>query len=163
MDLITPGFGIIFWQTVTLLVVILILGKYAWGPILQTLRERENHIAQSLRDAEEARVMIKNMKEEQTQMLERIATEEKKIILEAINSKNAILKTANLEAQQIGEHMLQQAKRAIERERELAFDELKKDVATLSIQVAEKILIHELSCQKVQEGFVERLIDEIKE
>jgi len=163
MDLITPDFGTIFWQTVTLLVVILILGKYAWPSILQTLRERENHIAQSLKNAEEAKVMIASMKEEQTQMLERIATEEKKIILEAINSKIAILKTANLEAKQIGEQMLQQAKKTLERERELAFDELKKDVAILSVQIAEKILIHELSSQKLQEGFVERLIDEIKE
>ena len=69
MDLITPGFGIIFWQTVTLLVVIFVLGKFAWKPILQLLSERENCIAKSLQDAEEAKDMVTRMKEEHSRVL----------------------------------------------------------------------------------------------
>lgn len=162
MDLITPSFGIIFWQTVTLLAVILILGKFAWKPMLQILNERENNISKSLQDAEKAKEMVVRMKEEQVQLLERIAEEEKKIILEAINSKNSILATANIEAKKITESMMQQAKKLIQAEKALAFDKLKQEVALLSIQIAEKLLIHELSSKEGQEVFMERLVEEMK-
>ena len=162
MDLITPDFGIIFWQTITLFAVIVILGKFAWKPILQILSEREQHIAKSLQDAEEAKNMMKKLKEEQTQMLECLAAEERQIILEAVNSKNSILETANIEAKQVSERMVQQASSMIERERDLAFDKLKQDVALLSVQVAEKLLMHELSSKEGQEAFVKRLVEETK-
>lgn len=162
MDLITPGFGIIFWQTVTLLVVIFVLGKFAWKPILQLLSEREHHISKSLQDAEEAQNMVKRMKEEHKQMLDRIAEEEKTIILEAINSKNSIIETASLEAKQVSERMLQQAQELIALEKALAFDQLKQDVAHLSIQVAEKLLRKELSTQEGQEALVKKLVEETK-
>ncbi len=160
MDLITPGFGIIFWQTVTLLVVIFVLGKFAWKPILHLLSEREHHIAKSLQDAEEAKDMVARMKEEHKQMLDRIAEEEKTIVLEAINSKNAIIESAVKEAKQVSERMLKQAQELIAREKALAFDQLKQDVAHLSIQVAEKLLRQELSTQAGQEALVKKLVEE---
>jgi len=162
MDLITPDFGIFFWQTVTLVVVIFILGKFAWKPILHLLGEREGYIAQSLQSAQEAKNMVAQMKEEQAKLLEQSTKEREKIIHEAVANKNAILEAASLEARQLGNKVLEEAREVIAAEKELAFDKLKQEIAMLSIQVAEKLLAQELHPEQRQEELVRRLVKETK-
>jgi F-type H+-transporting ATPase subunit b len=162
MELITPDFGIFFWQTVTLSVVIFILGKFAWKPILRMLGEREAYIAQSLQNAQEARNMVIKMKEEQDKLLEQSTKEREKILYEAIANKHAILEAATIEAKQLSHKVLEETRAAIAAEKELAFDKLKQEVAALSIQVAEKLLAQELHPEQRQEELVRRLVKETK-
>lgn len=162
MDLITPDFGIFFWQTITLLVVLLILGKFAWKPILQMLKEREAYITQSLQNAQEAKNLLTQMKEEQAQLLDQSTKEREKLIYSAITDKHAILEAATVEAKQLSNKLLEDARRAIAAEKELAFNKLKQEVATLSIQVAEKLLNKELHPVQRQEELVRTLIKETK-
>lgn len=162
MDLITPDFGIFFWQTITLLVVLFVLGKFAWKPILRMLGEREGYIAQSLQNAQEAKNMLAQMKEDQEKLVEQSMREKEKIIYEALASKNAILEAASMEARQLGNKVLEDARVVIDAEKEMAFDRLKQEIAALSIQVAEKLLAKELHPEQRQEELVRRLVKETK-
>jgi F-type H+-transporting ATPase subunit b len=160
MNLITPEFGIIFWQTVTFLVVILVLGKFAWKPILQMINEREGYIKQSLDNAHEAKQLLVELKKEQTQLLENSNREREKIINEVLASKTAILETAVNEAKQISERLVADSREAMVTEKQLAFDRLKNEVLLLSVQVAEKLMVKELDTDNKQEALVRRLIKE---
>ena len=160
MNLITPEFGIIFWQTVTFLVVILVLGKFAWKPILQMINEREGYIKQSLDNAHEAKQLLVEIKKEQTQLLENSNRDREKIISEALASKNTILETAINEAKQISERLVADSREAMVTEKQLAFDRLKNEVLLLSVQVAEKLMVKELDTDNKQEALVRRLIKE---
>lgn len=162
MDLITPDFGIFFWQTVTLAVVIFILGRFAWKPILRMLGEREGYIAESLQNAQEAKKMVTQMKEEQAKLLEQSTKEREMILNDAIANKNAILEAASIEAKQLSTKVLEEARAAIAVEKELAFDKLKQEIALLSVQVAEKLLAQELHPEQRQEELVRKLVKETK-
>jgi F-type H+-transporting ATPase subunit b len=162
MDLITPDLGIFFWQTVTLAVVLFILGKFAWKPILQILKEREVYIEQSLQSAQEAQRIVAQMKQEQDQLLEQAMKEREKIIREAVVNKTEILKTAALEAKQLGDRVLQDAREVIVAEKEMAFSKLKQEVVALSIHIAEKLLATELHTDQKQEDLVKKFLHETK-
>jgi F-type H+-transporting ATPase subunit b len=160
MELITPDFGIIFWQTTILLVVLFILGKFAWKPILQTLRQRETHIEEALQGAQEAKEILTQMRAEQDQLLENSSREREKMINEAIAAKNSILESAKIEAQHLSQKLLKDARETIETEKNMAFDKLKQEIAVIAIQVAEKLLAKELNKENKQEDLVRRLIKE---
>jgi F-type H+-transporting ATPase subunit b len=158
MNLITPDLGIIFWQTIILLVVLVVLGKFAWKPILQVLNERENYIKKSLENAQEANQLLAQMKTEQAKLLEDSTREREKLVNEAVAAKNAILASATTEAKQLGEKLLKATKETLEAEKQLAFNSLKSEVALLSVQIAEKILGRELSKDNNQEELVRSLM-----
>jgi F-type H+-transporting ATPase subunit b len=158
MNLITPDLGIIFWQTIILLVVLIVLGKFAWKPILQVLNERESYIKKSLENAQEANQLLAQLKTEQAKLLEDSTREREKLVNDALAAKNAILESATVEAKQLGEKLIKAAKEAIETEKQLAFNTLKSEAALLSVQIAEKILGQELSKDHRQEELVKNLI-----
>jgi F-type H+-transporting ATPase subunit b len=158
MDLITPDFGIIFWQTITLLFVLLILGKFGWKPILQILKQREAHIEEALKGAEEANQLLAQIKAEQEKIFEESNRERERIISDAVASKNDILETAKIEARRLSDQVLKEAREVINTEKEIAFDKLKHEIFLISVQVAEKLLAKELNTQDKQEELVRRLI-----
>lgn len=160
MDLITPDFGIIFWQTITLLFVLFILGKFGWKPILQILKQRETHIEEALKGAEEAKQLLAQMRAEQEKLLEKSNREREKIISDAVASKNDILETAQIEARMLSDKVLKEAREVINTEKEIAFDKLKQEIFLISVQVAEKLLAKELNTENKQEELVRRLIKE---
>ncbi|OJW72290.1 MAG: ATP synthase F0 subunit B [Candidatus Amoebophilus sp. 36-38] len=160
MELITPDFGIIFWQTIILLFVLFILGKFAWKPILQTLQQRERNIEEALKGAQEAKEILAQMKAEQDQLLENSSREREKMANEAIVTKNSILEAAKIEAQHLSDKVLRDARETIEVEKTMAFDKLKHEIGVISIQVAEKLLAKELNKENKQEDLVRRLVKE---
>ena len=160
MDLITPDFGLFFWQTVTLLVVLLILGKFAWKPILNTIEEREEHIKAALRAAEVAKEMVARVQADQEALLKTAHTERTRIISEAIVAKKAIIEEAKVEAEKESKKVVEQTRELLAREQEAALGAVQNMVATLSVQIAEKLLQNELKQQHTQEELVQRLIQE---
>lgn len=162
MDLITPDFGLVFWQTATLLFVLLILGKFAWRPILSTIQERETSIEEALRAAEEAKEMVAQVQTDKEALLKTAHAEREKIIEEAVAAKRKIIEEAKAEADKASKTAIEQTKALLTREKEEALAELKNDVALLSVQIAERLLQNELREKDTQEKLVQRLIKDAR-
>ncbi len=144
MNLITPEFGLIFWQTVILLVVLCILKKYAWHPILNALEERQKNIQNNLDAANKAKSDVAAIETICKNMRLKAEKESNLIIKNTLERKKEILKKANEEAIAIKKNMLLQAQEAITQEKKKSFNQNKQAIILLSIQIAEKILIKKL-------------------
>ncbi len=158
MDLITPDLGLIFWQTVTLLFVLLILSKFAWKPILKAIHEREKKIEAALQTIEISQKMEAQVQANTKAMLKTARAEHKKLIGEAISARNKIIEEAKVEACEMGKKVTEQTRLLLKEEKEKAKRELQNEVATLSVQIAEKLLHNELRQQPAQEKLTQELI-----
>ncbi len=161
MDLITPDFGLIFWQTITLLVVLWILAKFAWKPILAVIQNREDDIQAALRAADAAKELAVQVQAEKDALVKTAHAEREKIIAEAMEAKNAIITEAKAEAEKVSQKAIEQTSELLTKEREAALEVLKNDVASMSIQIAEKLLKQELQQQPTQEKLLQRLVKEV--
>ena len=158
MSLITPDFGLFFWQTITLLVVLFVLGKFAWQPILKIIQEREQSVEASLEAAAIAKKTVESMQEEQAQLLAKTQEEREKIITNAMATKNQILETAKVEAQQLSQQLLEEAKIEIATEKKEAVSVLKDQITILAVQIAEKLLEQELTLEHKQQALIKNLL-----
>ncbi|MGI2299389.1 F0F1 ATP synthase subunit B [Candidatus Cardinium hertigii] len=158
MTLITPDFGIIFWQTITFLVVLLVLSKFAWRPILAILKAREDAVAHAVYKITEAKVLTKQLEDDRTKLMEEAHLERERIIGEALVTQRAIIDQAHREALVVKERLLAEAKVAITREEERALETVKANVGLLVVQIAEKLLVKELSQDPSQWALIERLM-----
>jgi F-type H+-transporting ATPase subunit b len=161
MGLITPGLGLIFWTTLAFLVVLFLLKKMAWKPILEAIKKREQTIDEALKAAEKARMDMAALKNSNEQLLKQAREERDGILKEARDHKEAIITEAKSKAQAEVNRMLENARETIKNEKLAAIAELKNQVATLSIDIAEKILKTELSAENKQNAVVNNLVNEI--
>lgn len=162
MDLITPGFGLIFWQTVVFLGLVLVLSKYAWKPMLNAVKQRENSIKESLSSAEKAREEMAKLKSDNEQLLAEARVERDKIIKEALATASTIKEEAKEDASKISGKMIEDARSAINSEKQAALAEMKVQVAMLSLDIAEKLMRRNLSDDKSQRDLVDRFISDLK-
>ena len=153
--------GTIIWTTVSFLIVLLILKKMAWKPILEGLKKREESIAGALRTAEEAKEEMAALKASNEELLTKARAERDTMLKEAREAKDAIIAEAKSNAKLEGDKMVAQAKETIKMEKVAAMNELKKQVAALSIEVAEKIVKEKLSEDSKQKELVDNLIEEV--
>ncbi|MFT2010771.1 F0F1 ATP synthase subunit B [Pontibacter sp. 13R65] len=161
MELVTPGIGLIFWQTITFLIVLFLLSKFAWKPIMGALRDREASIESALSAAEKAKLEIQGLKAENEKLLAEARLERDKILKEASEAGNSIVESAKLKANEEGARMIAQAREAIDNEKRAAFTELKNMAATISLEIAEQILRKELSDPKAQQVLAQQYIQEV--
>jgi len=161
MNLITPDFGLVFWQSVTLLAVLIILGKFAWKPILHTIKERERKVEESLEAAQDAKRIVAQVQADQAQLLEKANIAREKVLAEAIAARNTILEEAKAEAKQLSQKLLEQARTELREEKEAALATLKNEVVTLSVQIAEKLLEKELNTENKQKELVHSLLQKV--
>ena len=158
--LIEFSFGLIFWMTVSFLVVLFILGKFAWKPILGMLSEREQTIADALNEAKKAREEIAAMNARNEDLM-REAREEREVLLkEARDIRDREISEAKAKAKAEGDALLARAREDIRNEKNAALTEMKNQVAELSIQVAERILREKLADTAVQQALVDKVINE---
>ena len=162
MDLITPDFGLIFWQTIIFLIVLVVLGKFAWKPIIGALKSREASIEGALKSAEKARSDIELLKVENEKLIAEVKAERDKIIKEAHNAAGILHDKAKVEAAKAGERMIEEARMSIKSEREAALKAIKDQVAQLSILVSEKILKKNLEGNKEQEDLIQDYMKDLK-
>ncbi|WP_339894619.1 F0F1 ATP synthase subunit B [uncultured Algibacter sp.] len=160
MDLITPGLGLVFWTLVTFLFLLLILRKFAWKPILGAVEEREDGIKNALASAEEARKEMENLHADNERILKEARAERETMLKEARDIKNKMITTAKDEAQAQASKIIEQAQAAIESEKKAAMAELKNHVASLSLEIAEKVVRTELSNKDKQLQLVETMLGE---
>jgi len=162
MDLVTPGLGLIFWTTLAFLVAMFLLKKMAWGPILQGLKDREESIDGALKAAEEAKKEVANLTAQNEELLKEARNERDVMLKEARETKENIISEAKGKAQEEAEKIIKSARESIENEKMAAITELKNHVASLSIEIAEKILREELSAEDKQKTLVDNLLKDVK-
>ncbi len=160
MQLLNPGLGIIFWMTIIFLIVIFILGKYAWPSILKGLKEREQSIQESLDAAKEAQVQMKRLKLDNEKLLADAREERNAILAEARKIKDKIVGEAKEKAESEASAIVESAQERINNEKKAALIEIKNTVADYSIEIAEKILREELKDKKRQKEYVNKLLKE---
>ena len=160
MNLVTPEFGLLFWMVVIFGIVFFLLAKFGFPIITSSVEERSAKIEQSLKDADEIQARMEAWKVEQAQMLEQTRREQSAILREATETKARIVADAKAQAREEAEKMIADAKIQIAAEKESALREVRQEVAVLSVQVAEKILRHELSDTGSQRMFSDSLVDE---
>jgi len=160
MDLITPGIGLVFWTAVTFLILLFILRKFAWKPILGAVSDREEGIKGALASAEKARQEMQNLQADNERILKEARAERETMLKEAREIKTKMIADAKEEAQSQANKMIEQAQVAIESEKKSAMAELKNHVAGLSVEIAEKVVREELSNKDKQLKLVETMLGE---
>ncbi len=161
MELVNPGIGLIIWTAITFLVVLLLLRQFAWKPILEGLRQREDFIDESIRAAENAKAEMANLKAENERLLDQARAEREKIIREANVAAKNLIEEAKGEAQKQAQRQLDEARIAINTEKQAALAEVKQQVAQLSLEIAEKLLRRELSNETAQKALVQDYVQNL--
>ena len=162
MELITPGFGLLFWMIISFLIVWAILKKYAWKPILNALKNREKSIENALHSAEKVKAEMEKLQADNQKLLAEARVERDRILRDAREMKDRIIEEAKILAQNEGKKQIDAARESILNEKKAALKEIKDVVAVLSLQVAEKMLREELSGEASQGEYIDKLLNEIK-
>ena len=160
MDLVTPGIGLIFWQTFTILIVVFVLSRVAWKPILKALKEREDTIEQSLTEAKAAKSEMKKLKASNEQLLKDARTEREYMVKEAQDTANKIVNEAQARAKTEAARLTDDARQAIELQKNQAMAGLRNYVAELSLQIAEKVIKQDLKSDQAQKDLVGKYLQE---
>lgn len=155
-------FGLFFWQILIFVGLILLLKKFAWKPILDAVNEREEGIKNALLSAENAKRDMQNLQADNEKLLAEARAERESLMKDAREIREKMINDAKSEAQSQGEKMIAQAKAAIESEKNAAMTELKNQVSSLSLEIAEKVLRDELSNKEAQTKLVEKMLGDAK-
>lgn len=154
--------GLFFWQLILFLVLLFLLRKYAWKPILTSVINREESIKEGLESAEKAKEQMRQLKEDNKALLAEARLEREQIVKEAREAKDKMISEAKDKAKEEGAKMIEAAKAAIQAERNAAVNELKSQVAKLSIEIAEKIIKSEISSNAKQQEIISAAMQNAK-
>ena len=156
------SFGLFFWQTLIFVGLIFLLKKFAWKPILDAVNEREEGIKNALLSAENAKKEMQNLQADNEKLIAEARAERESMLKDAREIKEKMIADAKAEASAQGEKMIEQAKAAIASEKNAAMAELKNQVSSLSLEIAEKVLRDELSNKESQTKLVEKMLGDAK-
>jgi F-type H+-transporting ATPase subunit b len=162
MELLLPHLGLIFWTLVAFLIVFFLLKKFAWGPIMKGLNERETNIAGSIASAEKVKLEMAQMKGENEALLAAAREERATMIKEAKITKDKMIAEAKEEAKAQAAKIITDANEAIQNSKRAAIIDIKNQVGKLAIEMSEKVLRRELANKGDQEQFINQLSQEIK-
>lgn len=159
MELVTPDVGLIFWMLLSFTIVLVILRRYAWKPIMEALRSRENSISEALNAAEKAKEEVEQLKIDNARIIAQAKVERDSILKEARESKEEIIKDAKKQASDDAAKIIDAARKQIENEKSAAITQIRNIIASLSVEVAEQILRRELQSEATQYQFIEEVMD----
>ena len=163
MELLTPGLGLIFWQLVGFLILLFVLGKFAWRPILGALHERESSIEDALDAAEKAKAEMAQLRSENEQLLAEARKEREVMLKDATAAANKLREEAREQASQESARIVEDARASIETQKQAALAEVKQQVADLSLTIAEKILREKLDDSEKQKDYMARLVNDLNQ
>ena len=161
MDLLIPSTGLLFWMTITFLVVFFLLWKFGFPVITGMVKERQAFIDDSLRKAHEANERLANIQKEGESILQEAREKQAQILKEAAETRDAIVEKAQDKARAEGARLMEDARVAIEQEKKAAIADIRKQVATRSVEIAEKILKENLKGDKAQMDLIDRMLDDV--
>ena len=163
MGLLTPDPGLLFWMLVTFGVVFFLLAKYGFPIIIKAVEDRKAYIDNSLKSAREANEQLANVKQESEKILAQAREEQNRILSEAAVTRDRIIKDAQDRATVEGQRLMAEVKKQIETEKESAIRDIRRQVAVLSVEIAEKIMRSKLVDTKEQNALIDRMLDEMLE
>lgn len=162
MELLTPGSGLIIWQAIIFVLLFIVLSKFAWKPIVASLKEREDSIQAALDTADKARAEMAKLTADNANLLKEAREERDKMLKEAREVANRLKDEAQSDAKKAADKIITDARAAINVEKEAALRDVKTQVAMFSLEVAEKLMKKNLSSDKEQKGLVEGYIKDLK-
>ncbi len=162
MDLLLPGTGLIIWQLFIFIGLFLLLKKFAWKPILSSLKEREDSIRQALDAAEKAKMEMASLKSDNEKLLKETREERDKILRDARTASSRLQEEAQVVAKKTADKIIEEAKAVINIEKQAALNDVKAQVAAFSLNIAEKLIRKNLSDDKSQKELTETLIKDLK-
>ncbi len=161
MDLVTPSLGLIFWTTAVFVLLFILLSKFAWKPILSAVKSREEGIENALKAAEQAKIEMAALTTTNENLLKEAYVERDNMLKHAKETQENIINLAKVKAKEEGDKLINAARAAINIEKQAAITELKNQVASLSIEIAEKIVRQHLSTDEKQKVLAENLVKEV--
>jgi F-type H+-transporting ATPase subunit b len=161
MELFTPEISLIFWMLIPFLVVFFVLAKFAWPAILKGVEERNNFIDESLQSAIKANEQLAKVKVESEALLDDARKEQAKILAEAAKTRDTIIQSAKDKANVEASELVEMARKQIQAEKEDALHSIRREVAKISVDIAEKVLRTNLENNKDQMQMIDRLMDEV--
>lgn len=162
MELVTPEIGLVFWTTISFLILFFLLARFAWKPIMGAIGERERSIEDALLKAEAAKEEMARLTNENEALLKQARAERDLILKEAKQVKDQIIGDAKAAAQTEGNKMIEKAKIEINSQKAIAMADVKNQIATLSVDIAEKILRKQFEDKHKQDELVADLLKEVK-
>lgn len=160
-SILTPDLGLLFWMAIAFLVVFGVLAKYGFPAITKMVEDRKQYIDDSLRKAHEANEKLANIQKEGESILQEAREKQAQILKEAAVTRDAIVEKAQEKAHEDGVRLLNEAKAEIEGEKQAAISDIRRQVAMLSVEIAEKILREKLSTEKAQMDLIDRMLDDV--
>jgi len=161
MELVTPHIGLVFWMTLSFGIVVWILGKFAWKPVMKALKEREESIESALRAADRAKEEMAQLTFSNEQLMKEAKEERDAMLRDARKIRDNVIGEAKTKAEGEAQRIVETAKENIHFEKMAALTDLKNQIAILSIEIAEKIMKEDLSTNEKQKALVTKLLNEI--
>jgi F-type H+-transporting ATPase subunit b len=160
-SILTPDLGLLFWMLIAFLVVFLVLAKYGFPAIINMVDERKRYIDESLQKAHEASERLENIKQEGEAILQEAREKQAQMLKEAAETRDAIVEKAQEKAREESARLLNDAKVEIEQQKQAAIADIREQVATLSVEIAEKVLKQNLKDDKSQMDLIDRMLDDV--
>lgn len=162
MDLLVPEIGLLVWNTIAFLILVFVLGKFAWKPIMKGISDREKSIDEALNKAELARQEMARLSSQNEELMKQARVERDQILKEAKELKDGIVNEAKLQAQTEGAKLIEKARIEIENQKKVALAELKGQVSALSLEIAERVLRSQLDDKAKQQDLVNNLLKDVE-
>ena len=159
--ILTPALGLLFWMLLAFLVVFFVLAKFGFPAIINMVDERNKYIDESLLKAREAQERLANIQKEGESILQEARAKQAQILKEAADTRDAIVEKAQEKAHQESARIVSDAKAEIEQQKKAAIADIRKQVATLSVEIAEKVLKQNLQGDKAQMDLIDRMLDDV--
>ena len=160
--LLSVSLGTVFWASISFLIVLILLKKMAWKPILQALKDREESIENALSEAEKARSEMANLQSDNEKFLKDARIERDHILKEGREMRDSMVADAKGKAKEEADKMIESAREAIENEKNAAIADMEAQVASLSLDIAEKVIRQKLSDDSQQQQLVEGMLNDVK-
>jgi F-type H+-transporting ATPase subunit b len=162
MELIKPGIGLLFWMILSFSIVLYVLTKFAWKPIMNAIKDREKSIKEALLSADRAKAEMANLQADNEKLIAEARKERDKLMQEARVMKEQIIEEAKINAQVEGKKLIDAARSMINSEKAAAINEIKDQVALLSLNIAEKLIGEKFSASTTQSEYIDKLLKETK-
>lgn len=160
-NLTTPDFGTIVWTTIIFLLLLALLRAFAWKPILQAIKAREDSIKGSLESAEDAKREMERLKADNEAIMQEAREERDELLRDARDARDKMISEAKKQAREESDKLISKARTGIEREKKMAINDIRTQIASLSVEIAEKILNEKLKGSKEQNDLIEKLLDDM--
>jgi F-type H+-transporting ATPase subunit b len=162
MDLVSPSFGLLFWTGITFCLLLLVLAKFVWKPVLSAVNARSQKIDEALLEAEKARQEMKTLQAENERILKEARAERDAILKEAKEVGLKMIEESRDKAKTEGQKLIESAKQAINNERNSAIADMKAQIATFSVDIAESLVKESLAADDKQKSLVSKMVQDIQ-